>query len=214
MTDRRLGWLTMMTFGRRVMLNRATALGAILVALSTALTAAEPLAVLECHEITGRDWGRTLVTYHLAGPGFKSASISDGKVGEALPPEGSPGRVRLKAAVKPGEVRLLDASAKEVPFQLSRVRLTQDGALVSARLSFYAELPASGSYHYELLPGKTTAPLSGTPGLEGRITGDALDHPGSTASAGRPADRRIRSGVRPDRHAAAVGAGGGEVPIP
>ena len=136
------------------MLNRATAIGAILVALSTALTAAEPLAVLECREITGRDWGRTLVTYHLEGPGFKAASVSDGKAGEALPPEGSPGRVRLKAAVKPGEVRLLDASAKEVPFQLSRVRLTQDGAIVSARLSFYAELPASGSYHYELLPGR------------------------------------------------------------
>jgi hypothetical protein len=36
--------------------------------LPALLLAAEPLAVLECREITGRDWGRTLVTYHLEAP--------------------------------------------------------------------------------------------------------------------------------------------------
>jgi hypothetical protein len=65
-----------------------------------------------------------------------------------------------------------------------------------------------------VFPPQTTAPLPGTPGLEGWLAGDALDHPRPAALAGCAAHRRIRPGVRPDRHATAVGTGWGRVPIP
>lgn len=91
---------------------------------------AEPLAVFECREIVHRDWPRTLLTYAL-----------DLKPGQA----------------KPGEVRLQDAQGKEVSSQMSRLRTHADGSIATARLSFYAELPKGGSYHYSLEAGRPAA---------------------------------------------------------
>jgi hypothetical protein len=91
-----------------------------LVVISTALfiapvtvAAAEPLAVFECREFVGRDWPRTLVTYQQDFP---------------------------RGAVRAGNVRLLDASGREQPVQLWRVKTHQDGYIASARISFVAEL--------------------------------------------------------------------------
>jgi len=106
--------------------------------------AAEPLAVFEAHEITGRDWPRTLVTYDLA----KSAK-----------------------PFKPGEAKLVDTvSGAEVPFQLSKVQ-AEGGVVKGGRISFYAALPAGGHYRYELQPGKpaaaTKAPTATASGGQG-----------------------------------------------
>jgi hypothetical protein len=106
-----------------------------LASLALALPAlAAPLAVFDCREITGRDWPRTLVTYPVAFP---------------------PGQVKV------GKVKLVDAAGVEQPCQFSRVETFKDGSVKAGRLSFYAELPKGGSYHYELQtgkPAKLTAP--------------------------------------------------------
>lgn len=100
---------------------------------SPATAVADPLAVFEAHEITGRAWPRTLVTYDLA------------KHPPARP-------------FKPGEVKLVDTIANaEVPFQLSRAEIA-DGVVKAGRISFYAELKPGGHYRYELQPGAPAAP--------------------------------------------------------
>jgi hypothetical protein len=100
--------------------------------LSMPLLAA-PLAVFDCRERVARTWPRVLVTY---------------------PVSFDRGQARV------GRVRLVDAAGTEQPCQFSRVETHNDGSIKSARLSFYAELPKGGSYHYELVPGK---PAAGTP---------------------------------------------------
>ena len=75
--------------------------------------AAEPLAVLECREIVGRDWPRTLVTYQRE---FAA---------------GWPGRTICTCWTVP---------AKSSPFSSGVLKMHEDGSLASARISFYAEL--------------------------------------------------------------------------
>lgn len=94
---------------------------------------AEPLAVFECREITGREWPRTMVTYKV-----------DLEPGQA----------------KPDGVRLVDAQGQEQPCQFWRVEKHPDGSVKSARVSFFAALPAGGQYRYELVPGR---PAPGAP---------------------------------------------------
>lgn len=98
---------------------------------------AVPLASFDCQEITGRDWARTLVTYPVK---FKQGQV------------------------KVANVRLVDAAGTEQPCQFSHAEFYQDGSLKAGRLSFYAELPKGGSYHFELQPGKpaklTTPPTA------------------------------------------------------
>lgn len=111
-------------------MKQAFAILAYCLVLAGPAAAAEPLAVFETHEITGRDWPRTLVTYDLA----KSAK-----------------------PFKAGEAKLVDATTgAEVPFQLSKVQ-AEGGVVKGGRISFYAALPPGGHYRYELQPGKTMA---------------------------------------------------------
>ncbi len=48
--------------------------------VSVATALAEPVAVFECREITGRDWPRTLVTYELR------TARGNAETGQADPP--------------------------------------------------------------------------------------------------------------------------------
>lgn len=94
---------------------------------------AEPLAVFECREITGREWPRMMVTYKVD---FKPAQV------------------------RPDAVRLVDAQGQEQICQLWRIEEHPDGSVKSARVSFFAALAAGGQYRYELVAGK---PAAGTP---------------------------------------------------
>ena len=60
------------------------------------------------------------------------------------------------------DVRLVDREGNEHPFQLWRVERSGDGTIASARISFYAALPANGSYRYELVSG-SPAPVENVP---------------------------------------------------
>ncbi len=100
--------------------------------LASIASIAASLAVFDCREIVGRDWSRTMVTYPVQFP--------EGKV-------------------KIDEVRLVD-NGGEHPCQFSRVEKYKDGSLKSGRISFYAELPKYGSYHFELQPGKPVIPVN------------------------------------------------------
>lgn len=105
---------------------------------------AAPLAVFECREPAGRDWPRTLVTYDLA-------------------------TTAASRPIVPGEVKLVDqATGAEVPCQLSRVTL-DGGRVKTGRISFFAELKASGSFSYALVPGAPTAAAGPTAKTEGSL---------------------------------------------
>ncbi|OPZ85958.1 MAG: hypothetical protein BWY76_01178 [bacterium ADurb.Bin429] len=113
-----------------------------LLALLNVRGQAAPFATFDCREITGRDWARMLVTYPVA--------FSTGQV-------------------KPGKVRLVDATGTELPYQFSHLVKHGDGSIKSGRISFYTELAKGGSYHFELQPGqpaKTTIPPAVT--VQGR----------------------------------------------
>jgi hypothetical protein len=58
--------------------------------------------------------------------------------------------VRFEGSLSPEQLRLTDLSTgKEVPFQLSSVK-TDNGALRSAVVSFFSELPSGGKFGFEL----------------------------------------------------------------
>ncbi len=122
------------------------------------MAAAQPLAVFEARERLGLDWPRTLVTYELSGFGVQGSGVPSDQTDRS--DLSIPDRIPLAAPAKPGEMHLVDtATGAEVPFQLSAVRLgrkplLRPAPLAAARISFYAELPADGSYRYELHPGK------------------------------------------------------------
>ena len=107
-----------------------------------ALAAAEPLATFDCRERLGRDWPRTMVTYEK---------------------QFAPG------VLKTSEVRLVDANGQEQAVQLWRVKHHPDGSIASARISFFAELPKTGGYRFELQAGKPAGkgrPIEATAGAE------------------------------------------------
>jgi len=118
-----------------------------LVATTLASAADGPVAVFECREPLGRDWPRTLVTYHLQGPGAAAT-------GASVPDRRSPAFVRLSRPIRGDDVRLVDAAGKEQPFQLWRVKRGPGGMIATARVSFFASLPANGRYRYTLAGGK------------------------------------------------------------
>jgi hypothetical protein len=112
---------------------------------ATALTGgAEPLAVFECREITGREWPRTLVTYALTRDDYQPPA--EARAG--LPDAASPGWVKLKAPLKTDAVKLVDAAGQEQPCQFWRVEKDADGSVKSARVSFFASLAPGGQYRY------------------------------------------------------------------
>jgi hypothetical protein len=117
---------------------------------------AEPLAVFECREITGREWPRTLVTYALTRDDYQPPA--EARAG--LPDTASPGWVKLKAPLKTDAVKLVDAAGQEQPCQFWRVEKDADGSVKSARVSFFASLAPGGQYRYELVVGK---PAAGAP---------------------------------------------------
>ena len=131
---------------------RLTAIWMALFVAPVAAAAAEPLAIYECFEVTGRDWPRTLITYDQEFP---------------------------RNTAQAGNVRLRDAAGRDKPVQLSRARLHEDGSLASARVSFFAELPKGGSYRYELHSGAPAA-VSNVPSVRLRGTVLTLDN-GATA---------------------------------
>ncbi len=125
--------------------------------------AAAPLAVFETDEHMGRDWPHTMVTYEIRGPSTSSQSDAPARFDMPAP-------IKLSAPAKPDAISLVDsATGEEAPFQLSRTRLTEDGAIVSARLSFMAALPKNARYRFELLP---EAPKAGVPPAAGKVTED------------------------------------------
>lgn len=114
-------------------------------ALPCAVAAAEPVAVFEAREHLGLDWDRTLVTYSI---GTSEADSS------AMAPH-----VPLNGAAMPGALRLIDVdTGDEMPFQLWRVRLSEDGSIAAARISFQAALPAGARYRYEFHAGQPASP--------------------------------------------------------
>jgi hypothetical protein len=86
----------------------------------------EVIARFDAREVLGLDWQRTLVTY----------------------PVTLQGKQR-----KPEQLQVMDADGKEQPFQISHVAYDEKTKVTKARLSFFAELPKNGSYHYELRAG-------------------------------------------------------------
>mgnify|MGYP006281508095 FL=1 len=127
---------------------------------------ADPLAVFEEREITGRDWNRAMVTYQLKGQeaeirgqrseGGRQKAEVRGQVAE------DGGVIGLRGPAKPGAVRLVDEEGDAVPFQLWRVKTSDDGNIESARISFHTSLEAGEYYRYELLPGNPKSVEKGT----------------------------------------------------
>ena len=162
----------------RTPLNAWFAAGAAFCSLAGTLPAAEPLATIECREVLGRNWPRTMVTYCVQGPGER--------VQEAfgMPEQGSPAWVAIKDKVRPDALRLVDPAGQEVPSQLWRVKTNARGDLVSARLSFMAELAKNSNYVYRLIAGVPAA-TAGT-GVLVATNGDGLVLDNSVTAARLP----------------------------
>ena len=79
-----------------------------------------------------------------------------------MPHASSAAMVRFQGNVDREDLGLIDAAGQSVPFQLSREKKDAAGNLLAARISFFAELKAKGSYRYELRPG---------PRVAGEVTG-------------------------------------------
>ena len=56
-------------------------------------------------------------------------------------------------------MRLTDAAAAEIPFQLSNIKTHPDGTLASASVSFYGALEPNRAYAYQLRAEKPTTQL-------------------------------------------------------
>lgn len=102
---------------------------------------AEPIATFTATEHLGVDWPRTMVTYRLSAP---SAVAVDRHV---------PGQVILHGAARPGDLRLINAAGDPVPHQLSRVVLDDQGAIRTAWISFFADLPKNSAFQFSLVAG-------------------------------------------------------------
>jgi hypothetical protein len=98
---------------------------------AAAASAAEPLARFRATEKLGLAWPKTLVTYRVS---FRPGVLRD------------------------ANVQVLDAAEKAQACQLWRIERHSDGSIAAARASFFAELPAGGSFDYRLVPGGTAAP--------------------------------------------------------
>ncbi|OPZ27755.1 MAG: hypothetical protein BWZ02_01539 [Lentisphaerae bacterium ADurb.BinA184] len=118
---------------------------------------AAPLAVFEVRDVLDLAWPRTLVTYLIESGAAAAPAADNDSAALSVPDPASPARVRIPQTVKPAELRLLDAEGKEAAFQLWQVRTNAAGELVSARLSFFAELAAGGAFRYELHSGRPAA---------------------------------------------------------
>ena len=77
-----------------------------------------------------------------------------------MPDPSGAGGVAFAAKFKGDDVRLLGDAGQNTPFQFSRVKRDKDGTILSARLSFYAELGKNGSYRFELVPGTPAKPAA------------------------------------------------------
>ncbi|MHB9133017.1 MAG: hypothetical protein ACYDBB_18270 [Armatimonadota bacterium] len=93
----------------------------------------QPLKAFAVKEYLNLNWSRTLVTYPLT---FTA--------GQA----------------RPDAVCVTDAAGVEQVCQLSHVTLHPDGSIASARISFYAELKAKGSFTYSLWGKKPAIPAT------------------------------------------------------
>jgi hypothetical protein len=130
---------------------------ALLAATTTGPVSAASLATFESHEIMGREWALTLVTY---------------------PVEFKPGQAR------PREVRLVDAQGREQDCQFWRVKLHPDGSIATGRVSFYAALPKGGHFRYNLETSKPApagiapkATVERTGGVQGGSESGGLSRP-------------------------------------
>lgn len=126
-----------------------TILLALLALAAGTAVAAEPVAKLECREILNLDWPRTLVTYQLVREDFKPTDAQR----KSMPYPSSPAYVSFKGKTTGADLHLFEAAGKEVPSQLWQVTKDAEGNILAARLSFFAELKAKGSYAYELRTG-------------------------------------------------------------
>ncbi len=124
--------------------------------LASALTCALPagamaatLAVFDCREHLGLDWPRVLVTYHLDSREAVNAGT------DPAVPNAATNRAfkQLSQPITPGTVQLVDGNGANVPFQFSRIHRNEDGDVIAARISFFAEMPKNGAFHYELISG-------------------------------------------------------------
>jgi len=121
-----------------------TSLGIVALAVSSmpdGADAQESLAVFRTVERLGRDWPRTLVTYEME---FE------------------------QGAAQGDSFYLVDGAGLRHACQLSHVNRYDDGSIKSARVSFFAELPSGGSYHYELKAGAGPAVANAPAAVEAR----------------------------------------------
>ena len=129
-------------------MRRLLALGAMGCLAAASVRAAQPVATFEARDILGLDWPRTMVTYQ---PNLEWYKVK-------------------------GDLRLIDASGRELPCQIWDVTNAPDGTLFSARVAFMTDLRKNESYRYQLLAEKPTRTFTNACRITSGKDGVTLDN--------------------------------------